>query len=44
MPTKWTPDSWRSKPIQQVPHYHDLDALKAVEKQLATLSAAGICR
>ncbi len=36
MPTKWTPNSWRSKPIQQVPQYPDLDALSAVEKQLAS--------
>ncbi|MCU0790888.1 MAG: 3-deoxy-7-phosphoheptulonate synthase, partial [Nitratireductor sp.] len=36
MPTKWTPDSWRSKPIQQVPQYPDPMALAAVEKQLAS--------
>jgi 3-deoxy-7-phosphoheptulonate synthase len=31
----WTPDSWRGKPIEQVPAYADLGALAAVEKQLA---------
>ncbi len=36
MPTKWSPDTWRSKPIQQVPHYPDAAALAAVEKQLST--------
>ena len=34
--TKWSPDSWRSKPIQQVPSYPDAAALAATEKQLAT--------
>lgn len=36
MPERWTPDSWRRKPIQQVPDYPDPDALAAVEKQLST--------
>ena len=36
MPEHWTPDSWRKKPIQQVPVYPDLQALDDVEKQLAT--------
>ena len=36
MPERWTPDSWRNKPIQQVPDYPDLRALDDVEKQLAT--------
>jgi len=31
----WAPDSWRQKPITQVPVYPDLDRLTAVEKQLA---------
>jgi len=31
----WTPDSWRSKPIQQAPVYPDLAALGDVERQLA---------
>src|SRR3569833_1423722 len=30
----WTPDSWRQKPISQVPAYPDADRLEAVEKQL----------
>ena len=33
---KWTPDSWRSKPILQMPDYPDPKALAEVEKQLAT--------
>src|ERR1700759_4539992 len=36
MADRWTPDSWRKKPIQQVPDYPDLRALADVEKQLAT--------
>lgn len=32
---RWTPDSWRNKPIQQVPAYPDLEALGNVERQLA---------
>lgn len=36
MPERWTPDSWRRKPIQQVPDFPDMDALGAVEKQLST--------
>ena len=35
MSERWTPTSWRDKPIQQVPVYPDLGALKAVEAQLA---------
>ena len=36
MAERWTPDSWRGKPIQQVPDYPDRQALADVEKQLAT--------
>ena len=36
MAERWTPDSWRRKPIQQVPDYPDAAALADVEKQLAT--------
>jgi 3-deoxy-7-phosphoheptulonate synthase len=36
MPERWTPDSWRTKPIVQVPEYPDAKALADVEKQLAT--------
>ncbi|MCB8819984.1 class II 3-deoxy-7-phosphoheptulonate synthase [Microvirga rosea] len=35
MNERWTPDSWRNKPIQQVPAYPDLEALGNVEQQLA---------
>jgi 3-deoxy-7-phosphoheptulonate synthase len=33
---KWSPNSWRGMPIQQVPAYPDAQALEAVEKSLAT--------
>lgn len=36
MAAPWTPDSWRSKPIQQVPDYPDPAALAEVEKQIST--------
>src|SRR5512143_330722 len=36
MADRWTPDSWRKKPIQQAPDYPDRQALADVEKQLAT--------
>src|SRR5215813_860126 len=36
MAERWTPDSWRNKPIQQAPDYPDLQALNDVEKQLAS--------
>jgi 3-deoxy-7-phosphoheptulonate synthase len=35
MSTKWTPDSWRAKPILQVPDYPDQDALEAAEAELS---------
>ena len=34
--TKWSPNSWRAKPIQQVPAYPDATVLKDVEGRLAT--------
>ncbi len=34
MAGKWSPDSWRSRPIQQVPEYPDPTKLEAVEKRL----------
>src|ERR1044072_4137406 len=34
--TKWSPNSWRAKPIKQVPAYPDLAALKNSEGLLAT--------
>ena len=33
---RWSPDSWRGKPIVQVPDYPDPKALADVEAQLAT--------
>jgi 3-deoxy-7-phosphoheptulonate synthase len=33
---RWTPDSWRAKPIVQMAEYPDAQALADVEKQLAT--------
>lgn len=36
-PGQWHPDSWRSKPIVQVPTYPDANALQAVEAQLRTV-------
>ncbi|HIC81928.1 MAG TPA: 3-deoxy-7-phosphoheptulonate synthase, partial [Kiloniellaceae bacterium] len=35
MATTWSPESWRSKPIRQVPDYADKAALERVEEQLA---------
>jgi 3-deoxy-7-phosphoheptulonate synthase len=34
VPDAWSPQSWRSKPIRQVPPYPDPDALAAAEAQL----------
>ncbi|WP_298355164.1 3-deoxy-7-phosphoheptulonate synthase class II [Rhodoblastus sp.] len=36
MMERWSPDSWRSKPIVQVPTYSDPEALADVEKQIST--------
>jgi len=36
MAERWTPDSWRRKPIVQVPEYPDQARLAETEKQLAT--------
>ena len=36
MAAPWTPDSWRQKPIQQVPEYPDAAVLGDVETKLAT--------
>src|SRR6202048_2034080 len=36
MPERWTRESWRRKPILQVPDYPDTAPLAAVEQQLAT--------
>jgi 3-deoxy-7-phosphoheptulonate synthase len=32
---RWTPDSWRTKPVAQVPVYADRAALGEAERQLA---------
>jgi 3-deoxy-7-phosphoheptulonate synthase len=34
MTTNWTPDSWRARPIKQVPTYPDEAALEAMEARL----------
>ena len=34
MAGKWSPESWRGKPVQQVPEYPDQAKLEAVEKRL----------
>jgi len=34
MVAKWSPETWRSKPAQQVPEYPDQAKLEAVEKRL----------
>ncbi len=36
MAERWTPDSWRKKPIVQVPDYPDQAKLAEVEKRLST--------
>jgi len=36
MSERWTPESWRSRPVLQVPDYPDAKALADVEAQLAT--------
>ena len=35
MAERWTPGSWRDRPVQQMPDYPDADALRTVEAQLA---------
>ena len=35
MNTRWSPDSWRQKPVSQMPDFPDKDILAAVEAQLA---------
>lgn len=36
MAQTWNPASWRDKPIQQVPSYPDMEALKTAEARLAS--------
>jgi 3-deoxy-7-phosphoheptulonate synthase len=35
MNERWTPDGWRTRPVQQVPDYPELQVLREVEEQLA---------
>ena len=35
MAQTWSPDSWRAKPIQQVPTYNDANKVLEIEKTLA---------
>ncbi len=37
MSESWRPDSWRDKPVRQLPAYEDITALKRVEEKLSTL-------
>lgn len=36
MTTRWSPNSWRGKPIQQVPDYPDSELLKQTEERIAS--------
>ena len=36
MAAQWSPESWRSKPVEQMPDYPDAQALATVEAQLKT--------
>jgi 3-deoxy-7-phosphoheptulonate synthase len=36
MAPRWSPDSWRAKPVEQVPVYPEPDKVAEVERQLAT--------
>ncbi len=36
MKTRWSPSSWRGKPIQQVPDYPDAELLRQTEERLAS--------
>ena len=35
MAERWTPDSWRDKPVKQMPQYPDADKLAAAERTLS---------
>ncbi|MCB1652193.1 MAG: 3-deoxy-7-phosphoheptulonate synthase class II [Alphaproteobacteria bacterium] len=37
MSAPWSPESWRKKPVQQMPHYPDAAALQDVERQIAAM-------
>ncbi|MEX0299183.1 MAG: 3-deoxy-7-phosphoheptulonate synthase, partial [Kordiimonas sp.] len=32
----WSPDSWKSKPVVQLPNYPNKEALEAAENELAS--------
>ena len=34
--TQWSPDSWRNKPVKQIPNYPDEAKLKQVEEELSS--------
>ena len=36
MANNWSKDSWRNKPVVQVPEYDDQKALEKVEKRLSS--------
>ena len=44
MTQAWSPDSWRSKPIRQVPEDPDAEALGAVEARTHIQSGNCVCR
>ena len=44
MTTNWAPDSWRARPVVQMPDYADKVKLAHVEGRLAGVSAAGFRR
>ena len=35
MSERWAPNSWRGKPVQQIPAFPDQAALDSVERELA---------
>ena len=37
MANNWSKDSWRNKPVVQVPEYDDQKALEKVEKRLSPI-------
>ena len=37
MSKDWTPQSWRDKPVKQLPVYKDGEALKAAEREIAAM-------
>lgn len=37
MTSTWSPESWRAKPVEQLPHYPDAAVLKAAEEELSRM-------